>query len=208
MQAQDKPYRGMSMEGVIARSYARATRIDLPELDRLADRIAISVTAGSRILEVAPGPGNLAIALDKRGLRVNGIDISKTFVQIAIDEARRAASSATFQQGDVHALPFAESTFDFLVCRAAFKNFSRPLDALREMRRVLRPDVQGLIIDMRRDVTDEETDRFAATRSSNRIGVWWNGWGLQVDAAQAGLFDRRVPSHDTGGRLYRMRSHA
>jgi ubiquinone/menaquinone biosynthesis C-methylase UbiE len=48
-------------------------------------------------------------------------------------------------------MPFADRSFDFLVCRAALRNFADPLGALREMDRVLKPGGRGLIIELRRD---------------------------------------------------------
>jgi ubiquinone/menaquinone biosynthesis C-methylase UbiE len=50
-------------------------------------------------------------------------------------------------------MPLEESRFDFVVCRAAFKNFADPLGALNEMHRVLKPGGTALIIDLRRDAT-------------------------------------------------------
>lgn len=67
----------------------------------------------------------------------------------------RARVSVDFKQGDAASLPLAASKIDFIICRAAFKNFSDPLGALREMHRVLRPGGTALIIDMRNDVSDE-----------------------------------------------------
>ena len=57
-----------------------------------------------------------------------------------------------FQQGNASEMPFAADSFDLLICRAAFKNFSEPVAAIREMKRVLRPGGTGVIIDLRRDV--------------------------------------------------------
>ncbi|MGB9147712.1 MAG: methyltransferase domain-containing protein, partial [Acidobacteriaceae bacterium] len=57
-------------------------------------------------------------------------------------------------------MPFEEGSFDFLVCRAAFKNFTDPAGALREMRRVLKPGRKGVIIDLRRDVSMREITRY------------------------------------------------
>src|SRR5262249_60238279 len=57
-------------------------------------------------------------------------------------------------------MPFAVRSFDFLACRAAFKNFADPLGALKEMHRVLRPGGRGLIIDLRRDASMEEIARY------------------------------------------------
>jgi len=52
-------------------------------------------------------------------------------------------------------MPFAADSFDFLLCRAAFKNFSQPEQALEEMHRVLRPGGKALIVDLRRDASYE-----------------------------------------------------
>jgi ubiquinone/menaquinone biosynthesis C-methylase UbiE len=150
-----KGYRGMGMEGPIARWYARITRPSLPEFQALAQRVAAAAPGGS-VLEVAPGPGYFAIELARLGGRhVTGLDISHTFVEIARHNAIEAAVDVDFQQGNVAAMPFPENVFDFLVCRAAFKNFSDPEGALREMHRVLKPAGRALIIDLRRDVTPQ-----------------------------------------------------
>ena len=56
-------------------------------------------------------------------------------------------------------MPFVDSSFDFLLCRAAFKNFGQPVRALKEMCRVLKPGGRGLIIDLRRDASPESMNR-------------------------------------------------
>jgi ubiquinone/menaquinone biosynthesis C-methylase UbiE len=155
-----KAYKGMSMEGSTARWYDRTTRKDMPEFKALALRIAAVVPAGGAVLEVAPGPGFLSIELAKRGLQVQGVDISKTFVQIAQHNADADGVQARFELGNAAALPLEDASVDFVVCRAAFKNFSEPVKALSEMRRVLRPGGTELLIDMRRDVKVGELKRY------------------------------------------------
>src|ERR1700722_11974193 len=85
-----KAYRGMGMEGGIARWYDRTTRKDMPQFQALAARIAALVPARSAVLEVAPGPGFLSIELAKHGFDLCAVDISETFV----DLARRNAAAA------------------------------------------------------------------------------------------------------------------
>ncbi|MGH3926251.1 MAG: class I SAM-dependent methyltransferase, partial [Pseudonocardiaceae bacterium] len=60
------------------------------------------------------------------------------------------------------AMPFDADSFDYLVCCAAFKNFSEPVRALSEMCRVLRPGGKALIIDLRRDVSKRAVDEDVA----------------------------------------------
>ena len=60
-----------------------------------------------------------------------------------------------FRQGNVSAMRFPDSRFDFILCRAAFKNFSQPAEALAEMHRVLKPGGRALIIDLRRDASKQ-----------------------------------------------------
>ena len=150
--ASAKPYKGHGMEGFVATLYARQAGHDREELRQTARRIAVRLNPGSRVLEIAPGPGLLAIELaELTGGRVTGLDISHSFVQIASDNARRAGVEVDFEHGDAADLPFPDDQFDFIVCRAAFKNFSRPLVALNEMHRVLKTGGAALIIDLRKD---------------------------------------------------------
>lgn len=153
--------RGLGMEGSMARSYARLTNKYIPEFRVLADEIAAALPADSTVLEIAPGPGFLAVELARRGLDVTGLDISKTFVDIARRNARTQGQSVRFEWGNAADMPFADASFDYLVCRAAFKNFADPLGAVREMRRVLKPGGEGRIIDLRRDVSMSEIVRGA-----------------------------------------------
>ncbi len=152
-----KAYKGMGMEGPVARWYEKVTRKDLQEYRRLAQRLRALLPNGGDVLEVAPGPGFLAIEMARDGkFRVTGLDISKTFVGIAQKNAAEAGVNADFRQGNASQMPFPENAFDLLVCRAAFKNFSEPQKAVQEMRRVLRPGGTGVIIDLRRDVSMAE----------------------------------------------------
>ena len=155
-----KAYKGMGMEGRIARWYAVNTRKSLHDFRALARRVADVLPSGSRVLEVAPGPGYFAIELARIGnFIVTGLDISKTFVEIASRNAREAGVEVAFEHGDAAAMPFADESFDFLLCRAAFKNFSQPVAALQEFRRVLKPGGTGILIDLRKDASREEIHR-------------------------------------------------
>lgn len=154
-----KPYKGMAMEGPIARWYARNTRQGR-EFDVLAKRVSQIVPAGGRVLEVAPGPGFLSIELAKTGkYQVAGVDISKTFVEIERANAKDAGVKIDFRQGDAANLPFEDARFDFVICTAAFKNFTRPAQALSEMYRVLQLHGKALVIDLRHDASRAEIDR-------------------------------------------------
>jgi ubiquinone/menaquinone biosynthesis C-methylase UbiE len=154
-----KAYKGMAMEGAIARWYTKNTR-DGRGFDELAARVCKLAPAGGSVLEVAPGPGYLAIGIAKRGkYRVAGVDISKTFVEIEKANAWAAGVEIDFRQGDAADLPFEDAAFDFVVCTAAFKNFTRPARALSEMYRVLRPGGKALVIDLRHDAPRADVDR-------------------------------------------------
>lgn len=152
-------YRGPAMEGSIARWYSRTrgSESQLAGWRAQAAAIAASLPDGAAVLEVAPGPGYFAVELARTGrLRVSALEISRTFVQIAGEHARAAGVEVAVREGDASRMPFADGSFDFVICQAAFKNFSRPQGAVDEMYRVLRPGGLAVIQDMHRDATDRE----------------------------------------------------
>jgi len=153
----NKPYKGIGMEGRIAAWYAKNTRRDIAEFRSLAARLSNGTPAHSRILEVAPGPGYLSIELAKLGqFEIVGLDISKSFVEIAKENARMESVNVDFRLGNASAMPFAENSFDLIVCRAAFKNFSEPIEALNEMFRTLKARGRAVILDLRKDASYKE----------------------------------------------------
>jgi ubiquinone/menaquinone biosynthesis C-methylase UbiE len=150
------------MEGPVARWYARVrgTESQVAACRKEAARLTRDIPDGAEVLEVAPGPGFLAIELARSGrLIVTGLDISRTFVDIAQRNARQAHVSVEFRHGDVAAMPFPDRSFDLVVCQAAFKNFTLPQRALAEMHRVLRPGGTAVIEDMSKDATHADIDR-------------------------------------------------
>jgi ubiquinone/menaquinone biosynthesis C-methylase UbiE len=145
----------------------------MPAIKALAQRIAATVSPAAQVLEVAPGPGFLSIELAKRGLQVRAVDISKTFVEIARRNAAEEGVAPRFELGNAAALPLEDASVDFVVCRAAFKNFTEPVKALKEMRRVLRPGGAALLIDMRRDARMSEVKRYVDGLGVGRLNRWF-----------------------------------
>jgi ubiquinone/menaquinone biosynthesis C-methylase UbiE len=167
-----KAYKGIGMDGMIAKWYAANTRKSIEDYKALARRVAEELSPESRVLEIAPGPGYFAIELAKLGAyRITGIDISKTFVEIARRNAAEAGVEVDFQPGDAANMPFENETFDFLLCRAAFKNFAEPLRALNEMHRVFKGGGRGLLIDLRRDSSRESINETVDKMGLNLVNT-------------------------------------
>jgi len=165
-----KAYKGLGMEGFVAKWYAKSTANSMNDFRADARRVAALLDPGAKVLEVAPGPGYFAIELAKLGnYPITGLDISKTFVEIAQQNAAQAGVRAEFRRGSVSNMPFESDQFDFLFCRAAFKNFSEPVRALQEMQRVLKAGGRALIIDLRRDASLEAINE-AVSRMS--LGIF------------------------------------
>lgn len=144
----------------MAKWYAANTADLMNEYSDLARRVASELPQASRVLEVAPGPGYFCIELARLGsYSITGMDISRTFVNMARKKAAEAGVRVNFTQGSASNMPFPAGSFDFLLCRAAFKNFAQPVEALKEMCRVLKAGGRGLIIDLKGDASQDALSR-------------------------------------------------
>ena len=99
---------------------------------------AAHVAPGNRILDLACGPGDaalLAVPIVAEAGSVVGADISEPMLRAA----RSRISSRTFKTvvADGQALPFADGTFDAVVCQLGLQFFSDAVRGLEESRRVL-----------------------------------------------------------------------
>lgn len=115
---------------------AVGTRL-LPTAEWLCE--ALDLRAGERVLDVACGNGNAALAAARRFCQVVGVD----FVPALLDRARLRAEAegleVTFQEADAEALPFPEGSFDVVMstCGAMFAPDQE--QTARELLRVCRP---------------------------------------------------------------------
>lgn len=103
---------------------------------------AAAVKPGSRVLDVASGPGTTALLLAQEfGATVDGVDLAAT----SVERASAAASAAgvgdrvRFHLGDAEQLPFSDGTFDVVISECAFCTFPDKATAAKELARVLAP---------------------------------------------------------------------
>src|SRR5260370_41186421 len=110
LKLKQKPYRGMAMEGLIANWYNRNTGRTLRRFEAIARVIADAVPPGGRVLEVAPGPGLLAIQIAKGGRhQVTGLDIWRAFVRIASANAAPSAAGLDSRHGAAAPMPVSDA---------------------------------------------------------------------------------------------------
>ncbi|WP_392536245.1 class I SAM-dependent methyltransferase [Nostoc sp. C117] len=104
------------------------------------------------ILDVACGTGEFERLLlaEFSSQQIVGVDISDKMLTIA-KQKFSAYPQVSFQIASASNLPFDNDSFDVIVSANAFHYFDDPLTALKEMRRVLKPDGKVIILDWCRD---------------------------------------------------------
>jgi ubiquinone/menaquinone biosynthesis C-methylase UbiE len=201
-QSRRKPYGGIQMEGPIAVWYARTTR-DRPDYPITARAIGAQLPDGGDVLEVAPGPGYMAIELARlsSSYHITGLDISRSFVRIATDNAHRAGVEIDFQYGDVSRMPFASHSFDLVVCQAAFKNFPDPVAALNEIHRVLRPGGRASIYDLRKDAPAAAIDKEIRGMRLSPLNALFTRWTFRFGLLREAYTRNRLDAVVAGSRF-------
>jgi SAM-dependent methyltransferase len=98
--------------------------------------------AGLELLDVGCGPGTITLDLAARVApgKVVGIDRASDVLDGAeILRREQGADRVAFEPGDVYALRFADASFDVVHAHQVLQHLTKPVAALVEMRRVLRP---------------------------------------------------------------------
>jgi ubiquinone/menaquinone biosynthesis C-methylase UbiE len=128
-------------------------------------------TPGRDVLDVGCGPGTITTDIAGRVEpgHVIGIDPSAQVIEQAQGEGKGVAN-VEFKTGDVYALGFDDATFDIVHAHQVMHHLPDPVAALREMRRVCKPD--GIV----------------GARESDYGGFTWYPADPQLDAWRA-LFD-------------------
>jgi ubiquinone/menaquinone biosynthesis C-methylase UbiE len=100
-----------------------------------------------KILDVGAGTGFLSFLLEKEGHEVIGVDFSQKMVKEAVVKRTATGSNVVFIQARAEELPFANGSFDAVVCRYLLWTLPDPAGALREWIRILRPGGKIVAVD-------------------------------------------------------------
>ncbi|HCT77492.1 MAG TPA: SAM-dependent methyltransferase [Micromonosporaceae bacterium] len=133
--------------------------------------------AAGNTLEVAIGTGR-NLSFYPEGVQVTGIELSPAMLDIARRRAEELGVEAELREGDAENLPFADASFDTVVCALSLCTIPNHRKAISEMARVLKPGGKLLLLD--------------------HIGSrWWPIWGVQrlieLFTARAGEYMTRRP---------------
>ena len=113
-----------------------------PAMDRVSYEWMLKlsrVQPADRVLDIATGPGFIALLFAEHARHVAGIDLTRALLEKAKKFMReRNLNNVNFIEGDVEFLPFAEGAFDLVTCHKAFHHFPRPGQVLAEIHRTLR----------------------------------------------------------------------
>ncbi len=143
-----------------------------PWLQHVQDKVLrqIDWAVARRTLDIACGSGAAVYASARRLAEAKGGDAYGCDISAGMLAQRGGEESfpenAHFTAASAQALPFAEKSFDAVICTAAFHHFPDPLSALKEIHRVLRSG--GLFV-----LTDTCRDQSLGTWVWDRLHRWF-----------------------------------
>ncbi|MCG8351086.1 MAG: methyltransferase domain-containing protein [Chloroflexales bacterium] len=116
------------------------------------------IRPGEAVLDAGCGTGDLTLALKRRvgpEGHVYGVDAAPEMIAAARRRILRATTDVDLRVAAVESLPFSEAFFDVVVSSLVFHHLpgDAQIEAIAEIRRVLKPTGRLLIVDFRRPTT-------------------------------------------------------
>lgn len=103
-----------------------------------------------KILDVATGTGDLAIAIERETQsNIVGLDLSQQMLNVGIEKIKSLGLSKKIEmmKGDAELLPFDDDSFDAVSCAFGVRNFENLEQGLKELRRVVKPEKSIYILE-------------------------------------------------------------
>jgi len=182
-----------------ADSYASSVIIAAEEARRGFVKF-IGPQPSDRVLDIATGPGFLALLFAEQVAGVIGVDLTPAMLERAeANRLKRGLTNVQFQEGDAELLSFPNATFDIVICGNAFHHFTEPNHILAEMVRMTKQNGKVAITDT---ITSENPDQASL---HNKLERWRDPSHIRnlpltelVSLFEkAGLQDIRTATYDT-----------
>ena len=122
---------------------------------------AAKVGSGTALLDVGCGSGIFCGMAAEAGAQVSGLDATEPLLAIA----RERVPQGDFRSGEMETLPYADDAFDLVTGFNAFQFAASPVNALKEARRVARPNGRVVIAVFGKREDVEAADYLAAVGS-------------------------------------------
>ena len=135
--------------------------------DRQLHKALVELTVATPLgdlLDVGCGQGRILKLLASRAQRVIGVDVDPGARRLARAELLVAGlPNCSLRQGDMYDLPFGDGEFDTIILDEVLADAARPVAAMSEARRLLRPGGRLLLLQALRDGdAGRVADAFAA----------------------------------------------
>ena len=133
------------MFDTISENYDRVNRVITLGIDLRWRKKVIQLTMQNnpkRVLDVATGTGDLAIALAEKGqAQITGLDISPGMLEVGKQKVQEKQLGKQIDMiiGDSEEIPFEDNTFDAVTVAFGVRNFEELEAGLKEIQRVLKP---------------------------------------------------------------------
>jgi SAM-dependent methyltransferase len=150
-------------------------------------RTALPLLEPGDVLDIASGDGVLAELLAPHSHRYVCVDTSARVVAAAAERLRRF-TNVQVREGDMHALPFAEASFDLVVLMHALTYAAKPAQAVAEAVRVLKRGGRLLLSSLARH------EHRAVVEAYSHVNLGFTEKELRRFAEKAGL---RIASCET-----------
>ena len=112
----------------------------------IAAWLSEAISGPARLLDLGCGTGTHALVLAEQDHSVVGVDFAPGMLARAAEKAQRRGFTLELRQADLdRPLPFAGASFDGVMCSYVLQVVARPVEFLREVRRVMRPGAVAVI---------------------------------------------------------------
>ena len=158
-------------------------------------RTALPLLAPGDVLDIASGDGVLAELLAPHAHRYICVDTSTRVVAAAGERLRRYAN-VEVREGDMHALPFKDASFDLVVLMHALTYSVKPAQAVAEAARVLRKGGRLLLSSLARHEHRSVVEAYGHVNlgfSEKELRKFAEKAGLAIASAETVTRERRPP---------------